>query len=324
MTNFIIRRIGQTAVTMLLLSFVCYYLMTLMPGDPIDLMASANPKITAEDIERLRTLYGLDKPVYERYINWMGTILQGDLGFSRQYKIPVTEILGPRLLNTFYLSAAALFLSLIIAIPLGVFAAVKKGSRLDYLANFGAFVGISIPSFWLAIVLIIVFAVWLGWFPAGGTYTVGQEGEMSLFETITDRAKYLVLPILSLTALQLGTFVRYARSSMVESMQADFIRTARAKGLSRINVIVNHGFRNALIPIITVIAISLSFIFSGAIITETVFAYQGVGNLVYSSIIANDFNVAMIAFMISVGMVLIMNLVADIVYGIVDPRIAYA
>lgn len=322
MSSYILRRLLQTSIVICVLSFFCYYLMTLMPGDPVDLMISANPNITSEDIDRLRALYGLDQPVFTRYLNWLSDILSGDLGHSRTYRIPVTELMGERLLNTFILSASALTLSILVAIPLGVFAALKKGTKFDYLINLFAFAGISIPSFWLAIVLIIVFAIWIPLFPASGTNSVAFD--MSTTEIIFDRIRYLVLPVISLSLMSIGTFVRFTRSAMIESMRNDYIKTARSKGLSWPRIIVFHGFRNALIPLITVLALSFSSLFSGAIITETVFAYQGVGSLVYESIISNDFNVAMVAFMISVSMVLIFNLVADILYGVADPRISYS
>jgi peptide/nickel transport system permease protein len=295
--------------------------MTLMPGDPVELMIQSNPKITSEDVTRLRTLYGLDQPAYKRYFNWAGAIVEGDLGYSRTYRVPVSELIGPKLMNTFILSMASLVLSLAIAIPLGVLSALRAGSKLDYFVNFIAFAGISVPSFWLAIVLIIVFSVWMHIFPAGGTFTIGVDE--SGWAGLLDRAKYLVLPTLSLAYLEIGAFVRFTRSAMLEAMRNDYIRTAKAKGLSRSAVIWKHGFRNALLPLITVVTLSLSGIFSGALITETVFAYQGVGKLVYDSIIGNDFNVAMVSFIISVTMVLLMNLLADILYGFADPRISF-
>lgn len=321
MTAYIARRLIQTVVVIGLLSYFCYFLMTLMPGDPVDMMISANPDITSEDVTRLRELHGLDQPVYVRYWNWASGVLQGDLGYSRTYRVPVDEILGHRLLNTFILSGAALLLSLSIAIPLGVFAALKKGKKVDYLVNLFAFSGISIPSFWLAIVLIILFAVWIPIFPAGGTTSITVDA--SIGELFRDRIYHLVLPVLSLSFLSIGQFVRFTRSAMIESMRHDYIRTARAKGLSWPRIIILHGFRNALIPLITVVALSFSTLFSGAVITETVFAYRGVGSLVLESIQSNDFNVAMVSFMISVTMVLVMNLVADLLYGFADPRISY-
>ncbi len=321
MTTYILRRLLQTVAVVLLLSYFCFFIMTLMPGDPVELMIQSNPKITSEDVTRLRSLYGLDQPVYKRYATWATTIAKGELGYSRTYRIPVSDLIGEKLINTFYLSMSSLMLALIIAVPLGVLSALRAGSKLDYLINFFAFAGISVPSFWLAIVLIIVFSVWLKIFPAGGTFTIGSN--LTGIEGILDHAKYLVLPTLSLAYLQIGVFVRYTRSAMLEAMRNDYIRTAKAKGLSRNVVIWKHGFRNALLPLITIVTLSLSGIFSGALITETVFAYQGVGKLVYDSIIGNDFNVAMVSFIISVTMVLFMNLLADILYGFADPRISF-
>lgn len=322
MTSYITRRLIQTVIVIALLSYVCFNLMTLMPGDPVDLMIQSNPKITSEDVARLKSLYGLDQPSYVRYFNWVKTITAGDLGYSRTYRIPVGELMGPKLWNTFYLSLASLILSILIAVPFGVLSALRSGTKLDYWINFFAFAGISVPSFWLAIVLILTFAVNFKIFPAGGTFTIGMEDGPPM-DVLLDRMKYLVLPTISLAYLQIGRFLRYTRSAMLEAMRNDYIRTAKAKGLSYSRVVWQHGFRNALIPLITILALSFSSLFSGALITETVFAYQGVGKLVYDSIISNDFNVAMVSFMISVSMVLIFNLVADILYGVVDPRISY-
>lgn len=322
MASYILRRLIQTMVVILLLSYFCYYLMTLMPGDPVELMIQSNPRITSADVERLRSLYGLDQPVYVRYANWVKTIVSGDLGFSRTYRVPVSEIMGPKLLNTFILSFAALLFALIVAVPLGILTALKQNSKFDYIANLFAFAGVSAPSFWLGMMFILIFSVTLKWLPASGTFTIGED--MSGFAAIWDRTKYLILPTLTLGYLEIGVFLRFTRSSMIEALRNDYIRTAKAKGLSKTRVVFAHAFRNALLPLVTILALSLATVFSGATITETVFAYQGVGKLVYDSIIANDFNVAMISFMISVSMVLIMNLIADIAYGFIDPRISYS
>lgn len=316
------RRLLQTLVVIVLLSYVFFNLMTLMPGDPVELMIQSNPKITTEDVARLRALYGLDQPSYVRYLNWLQTIATGDFGYSRTYRIPVSELMGPKLMNTFYLSLLSLVFSILIAVPLGLYSALKQGSRFDYIINFLSFAGISIPSFWLGLVLIIIFSVTLGWLPAGGTATVGFE-PTGFFDLFKDRMTYLILPILSLSIQQIGRFVRFTRSAMLDSMRHDFIRTAKAKGLNMHTVVWRHGFRNALIPLITILALSFSSLFSGALLTETVFAYQGVGKLVYDSIMANDFNVAMVSFIIGVSSVLIANLLADILYGFADPRITY-
>ncbi len=322
MLTFILRRMVQTLVVIVILSYVCFGLMTLMPGDPVELMISANPRISAADVTRLRDFYGLDQPLYKRYYNWVSDISHGELGYSRTYRIPVTEMMAPALTATFILSMTSLIFSLLIAIPLGIICALKPNSKIDYVVNLFSFAGISVPSFWLGIVLIIIFAVNLRWLPASGYQTTGMT-YANFFQELMDKAKYLILPMVSLSVQSIGRFSRFTRSAMMEAMRNDYIRTARAKGLSRSVVIWQHGFRNALIPLITIIAISFSSIFSGALITETLFAYPGVGRLIYSSIIGNDFNVAMVAFVISVSAVLLMSLISDILYGVVDPRISY-
>ncbi len=322
MTTYILRRLLQTLMVIVILSYVCFSLMTLMPGDPVELMISANPKITQEDVVRLRSFYGLDQPTYIRYYNWVSQIAQGDLGYSRTYRIPVTEMMGPSLSATFILSLGSLVFALLIGVPLGIMCALKPNSRLDYFVNLFNFSGISVPSFFLGIILIIIFSVTLGWLPAGGYQTTGMN-YTSLWAEVLDKSKFLILPILSLSVQSIGRFSRFSRSAMLEAMRNDFIRTARAKGLTEQVVIWNHGFRNALIPLITIVAISLSSVFSGALITETLFAYPGVGRLIYTSIIGNDFNVAMVSFVISIAMVLLMNLVADLLYGVADPRISF-
>jgi len=322
MTTYILRRILQTLAVIAILSYICFSLMTLMPGDPVELMISANPRITQEDVARLRSFYGLDQPTYIRYYHWASEILSGDLGYSRTYRVPVSEMLAPALKATFVLSVVSLIFSLCIAIPLGIYCALKPNTKFDYIVNLFNFAGISIPSFWLGIVLIIIFSVYLNWLPAGGYQTTGIVYD-NIFHEILDKSKFLILPVVSLAVQRIGFFSRFSRSSMLEAMRNDFIRTARAKGMSENTVVWRHGFRNALIPLITITAISISSVFSGALITETLFAYPGVGRLIYTSIMSNDFNVAMIAFIISIAMVLIMNLVADLLYGVADPRISY-
>ncbi len=323
MTAYITRRLIQTFIVTILLSVVAFGVMQLMPGDPLDAMISSIPDITAEDIARLKEIYEVDKPFHLRYLDWIGGVVQGDLGYSRTYRVPVQDLVWDRLINTTLLSGFAMVLALIIGIPLGVFSGLKPNSKLDYTANFTAFAGISTPSFFLALVLIMIFAAGLKWFPASGTIDPSYSS-MGFWEQIGDRFSHLVLPVISLTALQMGVYVRYARSSMMEAMRNDFIRTARAKGMSRKTVIWIHGFRNALIPIITIVALSLSFLFSGSLITETVFSYQGIGQFLYTAIMNSDYNAAMISFMITIIMVLVMNLLADVLYAVVDPRISYS
>lgn len=321
MTAYIIRRLIQTILVLLILSFVTYALMGLMPGDPLDIACASNPYCTPENLEQMKKNLGLDRPIYERYAKWLVGVVQGDLGYSRTYQKPVSEILVPRLINTMILWGCALFVALLIAIPLGVFTGIRAGTKTDYVINFFSFMGISTPSFWLGLILIIVFAVKLGWLPAGGVETVGSNQEGLAY--LGDRLKYLALPVAALAMQTIAEWVRYTRASMMDTMRNDYIRTARAKGLKKNRVIVMHGLRNALIPVVTVIAMSFSFMFSGALITETVFSYQGAGKLIFDSIIGNDFNVAMTAFIISCVAVLVMNLIADLLYAYLDPRISY-
>jgi peptide/nickel transport system permease protein len=321
MWNFIIRRLFLSVVVLIVISFLSYALMALMPGDPVQEMLASNPRMRVEDVERLRKLYGLDLPIYERYYNWLSDTLRGDLGYSRTYKVPVTEIMGERIANTAVLSVSALLLSLLLAVPIGIISALRNGTRFDYVANLISFAGQSLPPFWLGIMLIMVFAEWLQLLPAGGTMTIGTE--LTGIEFILDRLRYISLPVLVFTISQMAVYVRFTRGAMIEVMRQDYIRTARAKGLGERRVVTVHAFRNALIPLVTIVAIAMGNVFGGAIITEQVFAYQGVGKLVYEAIIGNDFRVAMVAFNLTIAAVLIMNLIADISYAFLDPRIAY-
>jgi peptide/nickel transport system permease protein len=314
MTRILIERLIQSISVLFVMSFVVYGLMGLMPGDPIDLMISADPKITSADAERLRELYGLDKPLLERYGNWLKAALGGDFGYSRQHSKPVFEILWPALGNTVVLLGMAFGLSLAIALPAGILAASKPYSKTDYAINFAAFAGISTPPFWLALLLIIVFAVMWGLLPAGGMGTLGQGG---LWENL----RFLFLPVMSLTIASVGGQTRYMRAAMIETLRQDYIRTARAKGLSESRVILGHALRNALIPVVTIIALDFGALFSGALITETIFAYPGMGRLIFDAIMGNDYNLALLALLLATGLTLLGNALADIAYVKLDPRI---
>ncbi|MCH8834992.1 MAG: ABC transporter permease [Proteobacteria bacterium] len=316
MTRFLATRVAQSVIVLALMSFAIYALIGLMPGDPIDLMISADPKMTPEDAARLRELYGVDKPVVERYANWLVAALGGDLGYSRLYAAPVLDVLLPALGNTLILLGLTLVLSLAIGLPAGVVAALRPYSRTDYAINLFAFAGISVPAFWLGLLLIIVFSVILGVLPAGGTETVGGAG-------LWDQAKYLVLPVANLTLASVGGHTRYMRAAMMETLRQDYIRTARAKGAGRARVVLGHALRNAMIPVVTIIALQFGYLFSGALITETIFAYPGMGKLIFDSIMGNDFNLALVALLFATLVTLVGNLLADVAYAWLDPRIAY-
>ena len=316
MLRYIAQRLVEVAVVLLAMSFVIYALIGLMPGDPLDLMISADPNVTTADIARLRAIYGLDRPLHERYLRWLGAALRGDLGYSRLHARPVLEVMGPRLANTCLLMGLSFALALLIALPAGILIALRPRGLLDYALNLLAFAGISVPSFWLALMLIILFSVQLGWLPAGGVATVGVD-------SLADRARHLVLPVLTLTALTAGGLLRFTRAAMLEAMRQDYVRTARAKGLGPLGVVLRHVMRNAMIPVVTVIALNFGALVSGALIVETMFAYQGMGKLIYDSIMGNDYNLALIGLLFATLLTLLSNLGADLVYAWLDPRISY-
>lgn len=315
MARFLLHRLWQSLVVLALMSFVVYGLMGLMPGDPIDLMISSNPHVTSEDAARLRALYGLDQPILERYGHWLGAALTGDFGYSRTYAKPVLEVLTPALANTVRLLGTALLLSILIALPVGIAAAARPYSRVDYTVNLLAFAGISIPVFWLGLLLIMLFAVMLEWLPAGGTATIGQSG---WWETL----RYLILPSATLTLATVGSHTRYVRSAMMEVLRQDYIRVARAKGVGWRRVLFRHALRNALIPVVTILALDFGFLFSGALVTETIFAYPGMGKMIFDAIMGNDFNLALVALLFATALTLIGNLLADLAYAWLDPRIS--
>jgi len=316
MSRFLARRVIEIALLLAIMSFVIYALIGLMPGDPIDLMISSDPHLTAADAARLKALYGLDQPLIERYWAWLKAALSGDFGYSRLYVQPALQVLLPRLGNTALLMGVSFTLTLAIAWPLGILAARRPGSAFDGAANLLSFAAISVPSFWLALMLILIFAVYLGWLPAGGIATIGDGG-------FIDRARHLILPVLTLTLVNFGPHLRYMRASMIETLNQDYVRTARAKGAGETRILLHHALRNALIPVITVVALSFGSLFSGALITETMFAYPGMGKLIYDSVLSNDFNLALAGLLFATLMTLLANLAADIAYAVADPRIVY-
>ena len=252
----------------------------------------------------------------ERYWHWLQAALAGDFGYSRLYAQPVLSILWPRLGNTLVLLGAAMALTLAVALPLGVYAARRPYSWADNAINLFCFAGISIPAFWLALLLILLFAVELQWLPASGLGPVGGEGWWQ-------RLPYLVLPVASLTLASIGGYTRYGRAAMMGELRQDYIRTARAKGLGEERVVWRHALRNALIPIVTIVALEFGALFSGALVTETMFAWPGMGKLIYDSIMGNDLNVALVALLFATLTTLVGNLLADIAYVALDPRISF-
>ncbi len=315
MIRYIAQRLTESAVVLLIMSFVIYGLIGLMPGDPIDIMIGADPNLTAADAARLRALYGLDRPLWERYLTWLGGAVQGDFGYSRLHAKPVLEILWPRLGTTVILMGASFALAFALAVPAGLWAALKPRGVSDAAINLVAFAGISVPPFWLALMLIIVFAVFLGWLPAGGMAPSGAG--------LGAQVAHLTLPVATLTLATLGGILRFVRAATLEALRQDYVRTARAKGLGERGVVFGHVLRNAMIPVVTILALNFGALFSGALITESMFGTLGMGKTIYDAILGNDFNLALVGLLLATLTTLLANLLADLCYAWLDPRISY-
>lgn len=314
MSSYLAQRLVESLVVLFIIAFLSYVLMGLMPGDPIDLMIQADPDLTPADAARLKALYGLDQPLPQRFFNWLTAALQGDFGFSRLYGQPVFDILLPRLGNTLMLMGPAVLLSLLIAIALGLIAARRPYSWLDYGINLFSFAGISVPPFWLAILAIILFSVTLNWLPASAV----SSADTGVWEQV----EHMLLPVATLTVLSVGSFIRFMRAAALQTLRMDFIRTARAKGLGERRVLIGHVLRNAVIPLVTVVALSFGNLFSGALITETIFAWPGMGKTIYDAVLGNDYNLAMVGLLLATLTTLTGNILADIAYAVLDPRIS--
>ena len=316
MIRFTAIRLIEIAAMLVLMSFVIYALIGLMPGDPIDLMRQADPRISAADVARLKAVYGLDQPLFARYLDWARRALAGDLGYSRLFAAPVWSALVPRLGNSLVLMGSSFVLALALALGLGTAAARRPNSRLDAAVNLVCFAGVSMPTFWLALILILLFAAGLGWLPASGIATAGASD-------LADRLRHLVLPVATLTLASIGGYTRYVRAAMREALAQDHIRTARAKGASEARVILHHALPSALIPVTTILALSFGGLVSGALVTETMFAYPGMGKLIFDAVMGNDYNLALAALLLATVVTMLANLAADLAYGWLDPRVSY-
>jgi peptide/nickel transport system permease protein len=318
--GFVARRVVHGVIILVGLSILMFTLLVFTPGDPVELIASSNPDVKPEDVAQLRKYYGLDDPVYVRYVKWVRSVVKGDLGYSRTYGTPVTKIIGQRLRNTLALLASAVVLAFVIGVTAGVYSALHQYSAADYAVTVVAFAGHSVPVFWQGIVFILLFAVWKPWFPAGGMLTPGIEPG---WPALWDRLWHLVLPVTVLATSGMAAWARYMRSTMLEVIRQDYVRTARAKGNSEQVVINRHALRNALIPIITLVALSIPGILNGAVLTETVFSWPGMGLLLFQAVLGHDYNVAMAVLLFLALMTVLFNLVADVAYAMADPRIRF-
>jgi peptide/nickel transport system permease protein len=297
-------------------------LLVALPGDPLDMLVLGDTSITQADIEQLRELYGLNDPLPVRYVKWLGQTVQGNLGYSRTYHVPVMALVGPRVGNTLVLTGLALALSLLVALPAGIYSAVRPYSPADYVVSTLAMAGYAVPGFWLGLMLIIIFGVRLQWLPPGGFVNEQARAIGGMTELIS-RVRHLVLPVFVLGVNAAATWARYMRASLLEVARLDYMKTARAKGLTERQAVFRHGVRNALIPMVSLFANTAPALVGGSIIIETVFAYPGVGKLLYDSVLGNDFSVSMAVLMFLALLVVAFNLLADLAYGVLDPRIRY-
>lgn len=316
MLQYLIRRLLIAIPVLLGVTIINFTIVNLTPGDAVDLMM--NPGMTKADIVAQRQALGLNDPIYVRYGKWVTNLAHGNLGNSFSDQRPVVAKIGERMGPTLELMVSALLIALLLAIPIGVVSATRQYSWVDYLSTIFGLVGISLPSFFLGLGAIYLFALRFNWLPTGGMVTVAGPGGL------TDRLLHLILPALVLGLNSTGSLMRYTRSSMLEVLRLDYMRTAKAKGLRERLVIYKHGLRNAAIPIITVLSFQVTALLGGAIITEQVFQWPGMGRLVLESISQRDYPTIMGINLLSAVLVLVFNLLSDVAYAAVDPRISYS
>lgn len=315
MGQYILRRLLIAIPVLLGVTILNFGIINLAPGNPAEMFIS--PSISEADVALKEEQLGLNDPLYVQYIRWLGNVFQGDFGYSFANYEPVATMVMERVGPTLLLMGSSLVLAYLIAIPIGILSAVKQYSWIDYLTTGSSFLGISVPNFFLGLGLIYLFSVQLGFFPTGGMNTLGMEGNF------LDTLKHLVLPSIVLATAVAGNMVRYVRSSILEVLGQEYLRTARSKGLHEFVVVNKHALRNALIPIITVIGLDIPMLVSGAVITEQVFQWPGIGQLMIQSIMSRDYPTLMALTFLAAVVVLITNLIVDILYSVVNPRIKY-
>ena len=317
MGQYVLRRLLIAVPSLLGISVVLFTVLALAPGDPFSDLAT-NPNVPPEVGLALRAKFGLDDPVYLRYLHWLVAMAQGDWGFSFVSRMNVDALILQRLPATLYVIGSAQLLALLVAIPVGVYAAMRPYSLFDQVANTLAFVGFSLPTFFTGILFILIFSIKLDWLPF--VYTdVKATGIRWLLEEV----RQAIMPVMVLGLFQAASMTRFVRSAMLDVIRLDYITTARAKGLGQARVMVKHVMRNAMIPVVTLIALQMPAVFGGAIITEQIFRIPGIGSLLIASILANDTPVIMAVTFVFACLVVFFNLIADVLYGWLDPRISF-
>lgn len=313
MTGLLLRRLGVALPTLLLVSMMVFGLQKLLPGDPA--MALAGEERSPEVISYLREKYRFNDPVPVQYAAWLGGIVRGDFGTSVRTRLPIGTMLAEKLPVTIELAVLSMLIAVLIGLPIGIIAALKRGSPLDYGASLFGLAGLSIPNFWLGIMLILLFSVKLGWLPAGGYVPFTEDPWGNL--------KSMLMPALVLGSGTAAILMRHTRSAMIQVMKQDYVRTARAKGLSPTRVIGVHALRNAMIPVITTIGLQIGVLLAGAILTETIFSWPGIGKWMIDSISRRDYPVVQSGLLLIAAIVMIVNLIVDLTYGLINPRIRH-
>lgn len=316
MSRYLINRLLISIPTLIAISLVVFFILALAPGDPMGEFAS-NPSITAEVRENIRRSLGLDQPIYIRYVKWAWAFARGDMGYSFTSRSPVFELILQRLPTTLWVAGSAYVLSVIIALPLGVLSALKRYSAIDQIATTFAFLGFSLPTFFTGLLFIIIFSVWLKWFP----FIYNSTLQVTDFNSLLEQIKQSIMPVCVLALYQAAVLMRYVRSSVLEQLNQDYVRTARAKGLYQWIILNRHILRNALIPVVTLVALEIPNVFTGALVTEQVFRVPGIGALLIDSIYRSDTPVVMAITFIYAILIVIFNLLADLTYGMLDPRV---
>jgi peptide/nickel transport system permease protein len=320
MVHFLFQRFFQLLISLFGITLLTFAIIHLAPGDPTDLQTTLNPQVSAQARENLRRLYGLDRPLYIQYLDWLRRFVTWDLGRSFVDGVPVVEKILERLPITVTINLLTLALIILIAFPIGILSATRQYSLFDKATTLFVYIGFALPSFWLALLLMLLFGVYRGWFPLSGFQSLAAA-QMGPLERVIDWMRHLTLPVLTASLIGLAGYSRYLRSEMLEVIRQDYIQTARAKGLSERQVIYKHALRNALIPVVTLMGLELPTLIGGSVIIETIFAIPGMGQLSFQSVLARDYPVIMGLTVFAGVLTLIGSLLADLFYRWVNPRI---
>ncbi len=320
MKRYLLKQLLARIPLLIGITLISFMVIHLAPGKPTQLQTEMNPKVSYEAIQRLEKLYGLDQPLYVQYWRWLSRLVRFDFGISFQDNRLVLDKIVERIPITLFLSFLSLIIVFLVALPIGVISAVRHNSLLDKTLTVLVFIGFAAPGFWVALLLMQLFSVKLGWLPVSGIRSFGTE-HFSLMEQVVDVGKHVVLPVFVATSGSLAGISRYMRGSMLNVIRQDYIRTARAKGLPEGLVIYKHALRNALLPIVTILGLSLPGLLGGAVISETIFGIPGLGRLFFEGVMARDYPLVMGGLVMGAVLTLLGNLLADVAYGLVDPRI---